>query len=309
MTPTKHVFQSFWHGGAVSPYEKLCMKSFVDHGHSFHLYTFCPQLNVPNGIQLKSAADIIDQGEYFTYKKGVGIGSHAAFSNLFRYKLLAEFGGWWVDTDVVCLSSEVPPFEDFFARESDEHVNGAVLYFKRGDRLMLDCLKEAERIRDNASWGEIGPRLITKKLEETGRIIDAQPKDACYPIHHRNAMDVLRPSEARRLIDRIEHSLFLHLWNEIFRRMNISKMMLPPRGSLLREIADRHRVEGWCGEYAADFLEHAVNREIELKQLRSSNDRLCRQLSARGWKRLKVLLSHNRNLLKERVRGTLDTSR
>ena len=30
-------------------------------------------------------------------------GSLAAFSNLFRYKLLLERGGWWVDTDVICL--------------------------------------------------------------------------------------------------------------------------------------------------------------------------------------------------------------
>src|SRR5262249_54280435 len=44
------------------------------------------------------------QDKVFVYQaEGFGKGSPSAFSNYFRYKLLAEKGGWWIDTDVVRL--------------------------------------------------------------------------------------------------------------------------------------------------------------------------------------------------------------
>ena len=35
----RHRFQSFWHGGALSPYEHFCLKSFVDCGYAVDLYS------------------------------------------------------------------------------------------------------------------------------------------------------------------------------------------------------------------------------------------------------------------------------
>jgi hypothetical protein len=78
----------------------------------------------------------------------------------------------------------------------------------------------------------------------------------------------LRPALAGPLADRTQESMFLHLWNEVFRRANVIKTMLPPRGSLLREIADRHPVEGWRGEYDVEALEHLLSLQAELQLLR-----------------------------------------
>jgi hypothetical protein len=277
LKPSQHVFQSFWFGDTISPYEKMCLRSFLDQGHAFQLYTYSPQLQVPSGIRLRDAAELFDRREYFTYKKGKGAGSHAAFSNLFRYKLLADRGGWWVDTDVVCLSSEIPAFDEFFAFQEHNVVNGAVLFFQRRDPLMLECLNEALRIGDDPSWGEIGPKLVTRKVEEDGRLRNAQPSLTCYPVHHSEALDLLRPQQFDVMAERIRHSFFLHLWNEVLRRVHVAKTMLPPRGSFLRSIVERHPVEGWAGEYDADVLEHALAVEIELQQLRKEIYTLRRQ--------------------------------
>ena len=288
MKPSQHVFQSFWFGDTVSPYEKMCLQSFLDQGHAFELYTYSPQLHVPRGVQLKDATELFDRGEYFTYKKGKGAGSHAAFSNLFRYKLLADRGGWWVDTDVVCLSSEIPTFDDFFALQEHNVVNGAVLFFRPRDPLMLECLDEALRIGDDPSWGEIGPRLVTRKLQENGRLRNAQPSVTCYPVHHSEALDLLRPQQCGAMEERVRQSLFLHLWNEVLRRVHVAKTMLPPRGSFLRAIVERHPVDGWSGEYDADVLEHALSLETELQQLHKEIDALRRQpLQRRERKRQK----------------------
>jgi hypothetical protein len=83
LKPSKHVFQSFWFGETVSPYEKMCFRSFLNQGHAFHLYTYSPRLEVPRGVQLRDAAELFDRSEYFVYERGRGAGSHAAFSLAF----------------------------------------------------------------------------------------------------------------------------------------------------------------------------------------------------------------------------------
>ena len=41
-------FQTFWHGSPLSPYQQLCLKSFVDHGHELTLYSY-HSIDVPAG--------------------------------------------------------------------------------------------------------------------------------------------------------------------------------------------------------------------------------------------------------------------
>lgn len=51
-----HTFQTFWWGARLSPYEMVCLKSFVDDGHSVDLYTFDASLEVPNGVIVRDAS-------------------------------------------------------------------------------------------------------------------------------------------------------------------------------------------------------------------------------------------------------------
>ena len=170
----KHLFQSFWAGPSLSPYEHLCLSSFIDRGHAFDLYTFDADLAVPAGVQLRDAAAILDQSEYFVYENGPGRGSPSAFANLFRYKLLQDKGGWWVDTDVVCLADDIPAYQEFFARQ-DELVNVAVLCFEAGHPLMKLCFQHAKAAGRAVRWGDTGPRLMTRLLHETGGTARAPP--------------------------------------------------------------------------------------------------------------------------------------
>jgi len=107
-------FQSFWFGETISPYQRLAMKSFIDHGHEYVLYAY-DKFDVPRGVELRDAHEILPRSRVFFYGEGAGVGrgSVSAFSNLFRYRLLHERGDWWVDADVVCLSDSVP-LDDVF---------------------------------------------------------------------------------------------------------------------------------------------------------------------------------------------------
>jgi hypothetical protein len=86
----------------------------------------------------------------------------------------------------------------------------------------------------------------------------AQPAHVCYPLPFPEAVDVLRPHRLGPTFERLTESLFLHLWNEIIRRHGISKRALPPKGSLLRGLADRYQIEGWEGEYNGEAIENII---------------------------------------------------
>jgi hypothetical protein len=206
-------------------------------------------------VSIRDASTLISPDRFFTYESGAGKGSPAAFANLFRYRLLAEKGGWWVDTDVVCLSSTVPNFRQFFAWQDAEFVNNAIIFFEAQHPAMIRCHSRAEELGSSVQWGGTGPRLLTEVLRDLGCVDQAHPSSVCYPVYYSEALDLLKPSASAVISERIKSSFFLHLWNEILRRNEIQKQCLPPRDSVLRQLIERHQVPGWTGEYDLETLE------------------------------------------------------
>ncbi len=93
MIQTDDIIQSLWIGPTLSVMERLCMRSFLAHGHDFHLYTYAPIDNVPEGVVVQDGNDILPESMIFQYRDH---SSYAGFANFFRYKLLLErgAGGW-----------------------------------------------------------------------------------------------------------------------------------------------------------------------------------------------------------------------
>lgn len=93
---SNRVIQSFW-TGPITNMERLCIKSYLDNGHEFHLYTYESLTGLPVGVKVKDANEIIprEQMEKFSNPQ--------QFSDHFRYSLLFKLGGWWMDMDTVCL--------------------------------------------------------------------------------------------------------------------------------------------------------------------------------------------------------------
>src|SRR5262245_5748371 len=261
----QHRFQSFWYGGPLSPYELFCLRSFIDWGHAVDLYSYDTNLVGPAGVRVCDAADLISQDEVFVYQaEGFGKGSPSAFSNCFRYKLLAEKGGWWIDTDVVCLGERIRIDAEFFARQDADFVAPGTMYFEPRHPVMLQCLEQATKLGRNVKWGDTGPRLFTRVLAERGWLDRAASPALCYPIHYSEALEVLRPSRTADLAARIKTALFLHVWNSTLVHHGVDKTYRPPKGSLLRMLTDRHPVDGWVGEYDAQSLERTLELKVQL---------------------------------------------
>ena len=91
-----------WVGPRLSSFERLCIRSFLDHGHQFqvvHLFErgrgFPPEQLSEDGREVLAET---------TLKAFLAQGAPlAAFSDWFRWELLRTRGGWWVDMDMVCL--------------------------------------------------------------------------------------------------------------------------------------------------------------------------------------------------------------
>ncbi len=71
------IIQSLWIGGSLGKMEQLSAKSFIDHGHTYHLYTYGKVENIPEGVIVKDGNEIVPKSEIFRYKNG----SLSAFSN------------------------------------------------------------------------------------------------------------------------------------------------------------------------------------------------------------------------------------
>lgn len=58
---SNRVIQSLWVHGRLSPMERLCIRSFLAHGHEFHLYAYGPLEGVPEGTRVVDAREILPE--------------------------------------------------------------------------------------------------------------------------------------------------------------------------------------------------------------------------------------------------------
>jgi hypothetical protein len=214
------VIQGLWIGGRLSTMERLCVRSFLCHGHKFHLYAYGPVENVPMGTCLRDASEILPAAAIFQYENG----SYAGFANFFRYKLLLERGGWWVDMDTVCLR----PF-DFQASQvfsSEMHhgtpvVNCGMIKTPPGSAFSEYTWRVCEsKDPQRLVRGETGPRLAAEAVNALGlHPCVVGPATFC-PVDPDYWEEIL-DSNGRKEFAPETHAV--HLWNEIWRFEGLDK--------------------------------------------------------------------------------------
>jgi len=201
---SNHVIQGLWFGESLTNLERLCMKSFMDNGHEFHLYVYDELQDIPQGVIVKDANEIVPRTRIKEFRWFAG------FSDFFRYMLLAKKGGWYVDMDVICLrpldfSSEyvfaahgckdhtlgyaplIP--SDMYGYKSDQLVGDGIIKAPVNSLLMDYCCKVIEanskKGSNDIAYDELGPRLFKRAVTTFGLekyiqapiIFDAVPPD------------------------------------------------------------------------------------------------------------------------------------
>jgi hypothetical protein len=257
------VVQGLWIGSDLSDLEVMCIRSFMYHGHEFHLYTYDNLNNIPRGTIIKDANEILPQSTIYRSRNG-GLSS---FADFFRWTLLHKVGGLWVDMDVICLRPFDYPDDVVFGLESKGRVNIAVLQFPPGHFLPkvmatacddvnlfqpIDTTKSAvKKILRRMVFGKAqsrvyanhtepgGPPYFTKFLEFYGLADLAKPEYWFYPFPVWKWKDIFYPNPDA--IAAIEGSYAVHVWhNAMHRTPGMDKNSLNYDGTLIGLLRDRY---------------------------------------------------------------------
>jgi len=257
--------QSLWIGGQLSKVEQLCVKSFLDHGHDFHLYAYEEINNAPVGTKIFDARTIIGEDAVFKYKSGWGKGSVSGFADLFRLLLIQKNGGWWVDMDIICLKKFDLLADTIFCSsyefEYGPLANNCVFRAPKGSAFITYCLNEIAKIDlETMDFGLAGPFLFQKAVKEVNAQICMMPYYYFNPIAWKNVAElilgkmttinkikeIIRPvTKPKSMMGReiVKESYTVHLWNEIWRNNNFDKNGHYATSSLFEKLKQKHGIE------------------------------------------------------------------
>jgi mannosyltransferase OCH1-like enzyme len=216
------VVQGLWIGPELSVLEQLSLASFIRNGHQYHLYVYDEMKNIPEGTIVRDANEILPASSIFLYKQPP---SYAGFANFFRYKLVLERGGWWADTDTICLKPFDFPEEYVFSSEviggGLEVINSGIFRAPAGSDVMAYAwgvcrTKNPEKL----VWGETGPKLMAEAVGKYALGKYKKPHQVFCPVGYLDWHTVLEP-DAQVSLE--ESSYAIHLWNERWRATNQDK--------------------------------------------------------------------------------------
>lgn len=137
-------------------------------GHEVILYTYSQLHNVPEGVKVLDANSILDKSKIFKYNNKFK--TYSGFANWFRFKRLFEYGGTWLDLDILLIKNinEVVNDEIAICSEPSQNnyilPNNAFMRFPQNNELIKHMLEYAEKVGSDAKHAETGPTLVNKLI-------------------------------------------------------------------------------------------------------------------------------------------------
>jgi hypothetical protein len=240
------VLQGFWHGPPLGPVREACLRSFVDHGYRFHLYTY-DAVDVPDGITVMDADPVLPRAEMFHFENPfTGRPDLGPFSDVFRFRLLATSGGWWSDVDTVSLSPDLPEVETAWAQENPEAAPRAVgtsqIALRAGSDLALRLDAECFALsRSPLEFREVlGPKLLSRVIEESGLPpSNFGTADTFYPVRWIEAFKLWLPQYSDEITKKTASAMFLPVYQSFPQYLGLDVGKLPPTGSYLAGLCER----------------------------------------------------------------------
>ena len=196
---------SLWIGDSLHYVNQLCLKSHLVQGHPVTLYCTDAVRNVPEGVIVRPADEIMQID-----RKIVEETSASFLSNVFRYKMIQKTDAIWIDCDAFCYR----PFPDDQTHIYAGHgmrgaLNCGVVAIPQTGALMDVLIDYYDNLPDYPAWWgpkqkkkmdrldpslakavrifqaertAFGPQAFTHFAKLTGDIDKAMTPDTLYPV-------------------------------------------------------------------------------------------------------------------------------
>lgn len=237
------VVQSLWIGNHLSKMEQLTINSYLKNGHEFHLYTYGHVEGVPAGAKVLDGSEIIPERDIFQVRDG-----YSTFSDFFRWKLILDRGGFWCDTDAVCLKPFDFPGDYMFTGGygppgSDDCVSSGVFKAPAGSAFLRHGWKVCERMHPYKSnepmaWGALGPPLITRVVHSHNLLHYIVPAKLFFPVFWNVAPEAFLKPDAN--LNSFNGCYSVHFFNELWRLAGKDKDADYPKTSLYEQLKARY---------------------------------------------------------------------
>lgn len=264
------VIMGLWIGSRLSPVEVLSINSYLQNGHVFESYVYGTISNIPDGVSIKDANLIIPRQQIDSIKVVNHSNSLGVFSDLFRYKLLLDKGGWWSDLDAICLRHFDFQYEYVFMKEKGrevENVCNAIIKVPRGSLVMKYCYEKAAEMIEKGlpiQWGDTGPKLLNQAVSMFNL------KDFCFPAMYFSPIGYW---EINRIfgtpeIEAVTYSI--HLYNEVWNLRSYPKYGIYNKNSLFEKLKKRYGVRNKIIALLIDLIGDLKKRGLleGIKQMR-----------------------------------------
>lgn len=246
---------SFWYtkpgNKGISQLEILCIKSWLDNGFEFNLYTYNLDDRVFNyfnnnykNFNLLDANEIVLFGDMFSDDRGAGV---AGFSDYFRFKMIYKTGFAWVDLDMVCLNNFDMDSDYLFIKEKIkdgneyyEQITTSMMKFPAGSEFGGYLITESEKLIDNRRiipWGIIGPEFLNQICIEKGL--------EKYALNYKEACQISYYEVEKFIFKNVEfdsNQKCLHLYNEMWRGVGINKNNKYNNKSIYEKLKNKYNV-------------------------------------------------------------------
>jgi hypothetical protein len=139
---------SLWIGPRLHYINQLCLLSHVQQGHPTTLYCTEPVSNVPEGVIVRPASEIMPVDLAVVQKT-----SESFISNVFRYKMIQATDAVWIDCDAFCHRPFPDEMSPIFAGHGFRGaLNCGVVYIPPKGELMAQLLDYYENLPDYPGW-------------------------------------------------------------------------------------------------------------------------------------------------------------
>jgi glycosyltransferase involved in cell wall biosynthesis len=167
--PQVNCFYEAMSSGAEHPTLVAATTSMRAAGHPVRVWSYTPErldFLLPHGIEVRDAADVMPRALFERIIKGAEI---RYFSDIFRYAVLYEHGGLWMDSDVILVRPFPFRGDHFFnlqwrGAHKGHFVCGNVMYAKPYSphlRALYEMSIEHFHDPGGKQFGDIGPKLLS----------------------------------------------------------------------------------------------------------------------------------------------------